>query len=72
MLYNQSNQAKNSDRIAALRQIEDKYDYIGLEFPVSLQGISHFEEINKVCIYVYEVDEETSEINECKKGNTQY
>ena len=68
MLYSQSNQAKNSDRVAALRQIEDKCDYSGLEFPVSLHGISHFEELNKVCIYVYEVDEETDDIKECKKG----
>ena len=72
MLYHQSNQAKNSDRITALRQTTDKHDYSRLKYPVSLDGIRHFEELNKVCIYVYEVDEETSDINECKKGNTQY
>jgi hypothetical protein len=72
MLYHQSKQEKHSDRITVLRQITDKYDYTGLEFPVSLNGIKHFEEVNKVCIYVYEVDEDTNEINECKKGNTQY
>jgi hypothetical protein len=70
--YTINQNKKNSDRITVLRQITDKYDYSGLEYPVSLDGIKHFEELNKVCIYVYEVDEETNEINECKKGNTQY
>ena len=71
VLYHQSKQEKHSERITVLRKITDKYDYTGLEFPVSLDNIKHFEEVNKVCIYVYEVDEEACEINECKKGNTQ-
>ena len=51
----------------------DKYDYSGLEYAVSLDGVRHFEETNKVCIYVYEVDEEANDIYECKKrGDTQY
>ena len=59
---------KNSDRITVLRQVQDKYDYSGLEFPVSLSNIKHFEENNKVCVYVYEIDEETNDIIEAKKG----
>ena len=54
--------------MTVLRQIEDKYDYSGIEFPVSLSNIKHFEEVNKVCIYAYEVDEETNDIIETKKG----
>ena len=38
---------------------------------MSLDGIRHFENINKVCIYVYKINEETNDIIECKKGNTQ-
>ena len=63
---------KNSDRITALRQITDKYDQSGLEYPASLDGIRHFEELNKVCVYGYELDAETNDINECKKVNTNY
>ena len=59
---------KNSDRITVLRQIQDKYDYSGIEFPVSLSNIKQFEENNKVCVYVYEIDEETNDIIEAKKG----
>ena len=72
MLYHQSKQEKHSERTTALSKMKDKYDYSGLEYPVSFDGIRRFEEINKVSIYVYEVDEETNDINECKKGNTQY
>ena len=43
MICHQSNQAKNSDRITVLRQITDKYEYSGLEHPVSLDSIKHFE-----------------------------
>ena len=57
---------KNSDRITVL-QIQDKYDYSGIEFPVSLSNIKHVEEHNKVCVYVYEIDDETNDIIEAKK-----
>jgi len=63
---------KNSDRLTVLRQVQDKYDYSGLEFPVSLTNIKKIEENNKVCIYVYEIDEETNDIVEAKKGSTKY
>ena len=43
------------------------YDYSGLEYPVSLEGISHFEKLNKVRVYVYEIDEDTDDIIDCKK-----
>ena len=42
------------------------------EYPVSLEGITHFENLNKVCVYVYEIDEDTDDIIDCKKGNAQY
>ena len=64
MLYHQSKQEKHSERITVLRKIEDKYDYSSLEFPVSLDGIRHVENKNKVCIYVYEINEENNDLIE--------
>jgi hypothetical protein len=52
MLYHQSKQDKHSDRTTVLRQITDKYDYTGLEFPVSLDNIKQFEDIS-VGVYLH-------------------
>ena len=72
MLYHHSDKGQNAIRTNALQKINDKYNYAGLEYPVSLEGVAHFENLNKVCIYVYEIDEDTGDIIDCKKGNTCY
>ena len=54
-------------RTTALRKIDDTYDYSGLEYPASLEGIAHFEKLNNVCVYVYEIDEDTDDIIDCKR-----
>lgn len=72
MKYHQSEKKQNDVRTTALKKVNDKYDYTGLEYPVSLDGISHFEDINKVCIYVYEIDEDTNDIITCRRGNSEY
>ena len=72
MKYHQSKMKHNDLRTTSLKKVNDKYDYSGLEYPVSLEGIKHFEDINKVCVCVYEVDDESGDINECRRGNMQY
>ena len=64
MLYHQSKRCHSDARTTALQKIGDIYDYAA----VSLEGISHFEKLNKVCVYVYEIDEDTDDIIDCKKG----
>ena len=63
---------EHGSRTTSLKKINDKYDDSGLEYPVSFGGTSHFENINKVCVYVCEIGEDTNDIIECRKGNTQY
>ncbi|MFM7982811.1 MAG: hypothetical protein ACKPKO_26155, partial [Candidatus Fonsibacter sp.] len=54
----------------ALKKINDKYSYDDISFPVSYEDISKFEEMNEVCIFVYEIDED--KIIKSKEGNTDY
>ena len=71
MLYHQSDKSKNSDRVSALKKITDKYNYDGMVFLVDYASIETFEELNKVCIFVYELDEE-SKIRLSKAGKIEY
>ena len=57
MRYHQSPQGKHDDRTTALSKYEDKYNYDGISYPTTYEDINHFQEINKVCIYVYTIDE---------------
>ena len=80
MRYHQSPKTNNSSKINYLLGVKDKYDYGEMVYPASFEDIAQFEELNKICIYVYEirdkVDEETnesiSEIIPCKFGNVNY
>jgi hypothetical protein len=80
MRYHQTAKNKNDDRTCNLINVKDKYDYSGITYPTSLEDIKIFEEINKVCIFVYEIierkDEKTNEvINDiipCRRGNFNY
>ena len=40
--------------------IEDQYIYNGVEFPADYNSIDTFEENNKVCIFVCEIDEDSN------------
>ena len=44
-------QSKNTDRVSALKKINDKYNYDGMVFPADYTSIEAFEELNKVCIF---------------------
>ena len=45
------------DRISNLRRFEDNYDLSGLEFPLSIKGISEFEKKNDVIVDVLGVED---------------
>ena len=40
--------------ISKLKNVDGKHKYEGVEFPVSYEAISAFEEINAVCIFNYD------------------
>jgi hypothetical protein len=71
MKYHQTKRDKNCDRISALKKVEDKYDYTGVNYPASFEDIERFEENNKVAVFVYYIDEENN-IRKEKNGNTDY
>ena len=71
MKYHQSNKQKNDDRLSVLSKIEDKYSYDDLRYPVGYDDITKFEDNNKVCIFVYYINEENEIIKE-RNGNVNY
>ena len=71
MLYHQTKKEKNDDRLSRLKKVEDKYTYTNMSYPTSYSGISKFEVENKVCIFVYALDEEKGIICD-KQGNCEY
>ena len=58
MKYHQSQQEKNDDRISALSKMKDKYADTGISIPASYDDIARFEDLNKVCVFVYIINEE--------------
>lgn len=48
----------NHLRLLKLNKVEDKYNYRGMEFPTSYEGVSTLGEINGVCILIYALDSE--------------
>ena len=70
-VYHQTNQAKNDDRLSVLKKVEDKYNWDGVNFPASYEDIMHFEEQNKVSVFVYTVTGD-GEIVKDKDGNGNY
>jgi hypothetical protein len=69
--YHQSKKDKHDDRITVLRKLDDKYDYSNMQYPSSHEDISIFEENNKVCVFVYFIDEDNS-IREEYRGDVNY
>jgi hypothetical protein len=58
MKYHQTSRGKDCQNISALKKVQDKYNYDGIEFPVSYDDIYKFEELNNICIYVYSIDDD--------------
>jgi hypothetical protein len=71
MKYHSSKREKNCDRISALKKLEDKYNFEGVDYPTSYDDIKVFEENNKVGVVVYVIDEEKS-ISKEYHGNKDY
>ena len=59
-------------RITALKQVQDKYNFDRIQYPVPYDSISAVEEQNQVCMHVYEINESNNKIDESKKGNYDY
>ena len=61
MLYHQSiplqknGQKDHYNIITALKKIQDKYNYNGMDVPADDASIETFEENNQVCIFIYEI-----------------
>ena len=41
-----------------LKKVNDRYNYEGMEFTASYEASSTFEEISRVCIFIYELGAE--------------
>jgi hypothetical protein len=61
----------NDNSISVLKKVEDKYDWTGINFPASYDDIATFEELNKICIFVYTISPENQIIKD-KDGNGKY
>ena len=51
MLYHQTAKTTHCDRLSVLKKVEDKYDWEGVNFPVSFDDIQTFE--NNRCALVF-------------------
>ena len=73
MRYHQTERKKNDHRLTVLKKVVDKYDYSDMSFPASYEDIEKFEEINQVCIFVYELDDTAQKtFRKSKQGNIDY
>ncbi|MFM7977723.1 MAG: hypothetical protein ACKPKO_00265, partial [Candidatus Fonsibacter sp.] len=70
MLYYQSNKGKHDTRLSALKKINDKYSFEDITFLVSYEDITLFEDMNKVCLSVYEIEDD--KIVKSREGNIDY
>ena len=69
--YHQSARNNNDSRLSKPKKVAEKYNYDGMEFPASYEAISAFEDINRVCIFIYELDSE-DKIRLGQRGNIAY
>ena len=58
MKYHQTGQTKHVHRITVLQNMEDKYDWSDITFPISFDQITTFEENNKVTMNIWEIAED--------------
>jgi len=71
MRYHQSAKGNHDSRLSKLEKVADKYNYDGMEFPASYEAISAFDEIKRVCIFIYELDSD-DQIRLGQRGNIAY
>ena len=57
---------RNRQRVSKLKKYEEKFDWSGLEFPVSLRDISKFESRNEIGVNILTVEDRKIYI--CRKG----
>ena len=69
--YHQSARSQNASRLSKLKKVEEKCNDAGMEFPASYEAISAFEDSNRVCIFIYELDSE-DKIRLGQRGNIAY
>ena len=71
MLYHQSSQKDNIQRIPSLDKIVDKYNYGTMTFPASLEDIQTFEDKNKLTINIFGILGDTDIIT-IQDGNVEH
>ena len=49
--------AENGDCVSSLSKINDKSNSTGMTVPAAYYNIAHVEDLNKVCIFTYDIDE---------------
>ena len=70
MKYHQSKKNKHDNRVSVLTKVLDNFNYVGIEYPVSFDDISKFEDLNKISIFVYEIN--ADDITLARSGNLNY
>ena len=70
MRYHQSKKDKHDNRVSVLKKVQDNFNYTGIEYPVSFDDITKFEDLNRVSIFIYEI--EADDITLARSGNLNY
>ena len=58
-------------KVLARKKINDKYNYDGIVFPADYTSFEAIEELNNVCIFIYEIDEE-GKLRQSRVGKIEY
>ena len=66
-----SKKSNNDSRLSKLKKVAEKYNYDGMVFPASDEAISAFEDNNRVCIFICELDSD-AQIRLGQRGNIAY
>ena len=71
MKYHQTEKSKHDYKISVLKKVEDKYNYVDVDFPASYDDIKTFEDNNHVCVNAYVIGDGNS-IKSDYMGNIEY
>ena len=71
MLYHQSRQEKNGERVSVLKKVEDKYNWTDIEFPVSFTEVQNFEDQNEICVNLWGISY-NNEVHPLRLGTIPY
>jgi len=69
--YHHAGSIKHGERTSLLRKIPDKYNYVNVNYPSSHDDIKMFENNNKICVFVYYIDDE-NKIRPEYQGNMEF